>query len=31
MLKLINMDLYRMFHTKAVYIIWIILVVVFCF
>lgn len=25
MLKLIKMDLYRMFHTKAFYIIWIIL------
>lgn len=31
MLKLIKMDLYRMFHTKAFYIIWIILVAAIIF
>ena len=31
MIKLIKMDLYRMFHTKAFYVIWIILVAMVIF
>lgn len=31
MLNMIKMDLYRMFHTKAVYVIWIVMAASICF